>query len=254
MAAGGRWKAQTIFVSATCSGRVARRCSAGCQRHPIAFPRLIGDIGREWLYDGARPAWGDWQVVAAVAHPPAIHDEADLRVLAEPIKVRPCGDDGCRIDYPASTDIPADWIVTVFVAARCLTSRLINYLLPKAPSALLKSSTRRCWRRPAAPRTASSSTIPMRGSIPGRSTKACSATASCATAGRQTSPRSRAPVARARRRPTHRRATRPVSARLCRAHARGLLRNPRPLDARAGRRLQRHELLTHVGGGRSTAG
>ncbi|KTR03654.1 hypothetical protein NS365_17885 [Aureimonas ureilytica] len=96
------------------------------------FLDFIGDIGREWLYDGARPVWGEWQVVAAVAHPPAIHDEADLRVLAEPIEVRPLGDDGCRIDYPASTDIPADWIVTVFVAARCLTSRLINYLLPES--------------------------------------------------------------------------------------------------------------------------
>ncbi|WP_279483612.1 carbohydrate-binding protein [Aureimonas sp. SK2] len=99
----------------------------------IASPFLdfLGDVGRAWIYDGASAVWGDWQAIAAVAHPPVVRDAADLRFLGHAFAVRPEGTDGCRVEWPTCADLPADWKVTVFVSARCLTSRLVNYLLPE---------------------------------------------------------------------------------------------------------------------------
>ncbi|MBB3937013.1 hypothetical protein [Aureimonas phyllosphaerae] len=95
------------------------------------FLDFLGDVGRTWIYEGASAVWGDWRAIAAVAHPPVIRDEADLCFLGHAFEVRPDGNDGCRIEWPAHADLPADWQVTVFVSARCLTSRLVNYLLPE---------------------------------------------------------------------------------------------------------------------------
>ena len=96
------------------------------------FLDFLGDLGRNWIYEGAAPVWGEWRAVAALAHPPGITDTADIRVLGREIELHAQGNDGCRIALVPPEGLPADWLVTVFVSARCLTSRLVNYLLPES--------------------------------------------------------------------------------------------------------------------------
>jgi hypothetical protein len=98
------------------------------------FLDFLGDAGRTWLYDGGLARWGDWQVVVAVTHPDdltAIAAESDVRLVAGTVEIEQTGTASCRIviDHRGA---PAGSAFTVFASARCLTSRLINYLLPEA--------------------------------------------------------------------------------------------------------------------------
>lgn len=95
------------------------------------FLDFLGEIGRDWLYDGGQAEWGDWRVGLVVAHPERVTDLAEITVLEAPGQVSAAGPRGGRlvIDHPA---LPAGTVVTAFLSARCLTSRLVNYLLPEA--------------------------------------------------------------------------------------------------------------------------
>lgn len=95
------------------------------------FFGFLGQLGRDWLYEGGAPRWGDWRSILVVAHPAEIADAGDIRVLA-PAEIEPTGPDACRIRLSDTDMLPEGWQVTVFASARCLTSRLINYLLPEA--------------------------------------------------------------------------------------------------------------------------
>lgn len=87
-----------------------------------------GDIAG-WIYDGGRPVFDEWELVAALVHPTSPSDPADLRDVGGQIRLAPkegsCGFvfDGTLTEHEK---------LTVFLAARCKTSRLINYLLPEA--------------------------------------------------------------------------------------------------------------------------
>ncbi|MCE7029989.1 carbohydrate-binding protein [Jiella avicenniae] len=88
------------------------------------FLDFLGEAAREWIYEGGEACWDDWTVVAALAHgngSTAIPVEAEI-VAADP--------SGCRIAVDAG-DL-AGRTAWVFVAARCASSRMINYLLPEA--------------------------------------------------------------------------------------------------------------------------
>jgi hypothetical protein len=98
------------------------------------FLDFLGEAGRTWCYDGGSARWGDWQVVMAVTHPgdqAAIVDESDIRPVTGAVEINQTGAASCRIVID-SAGAPAGSVVTVFASARCLTSRLINYLLPEA--------------------------------------------------------------------------------------------------------------------------
>ncbi|GGD22941.1 carbohydrate-binding protein [Aureimonas glaciei] len=118
------------------------------------FYDFLGDVGKSWVYEGGMPLWGEWTIVAAAAAPsrtapvgPAstgtsptgsagsvdaagaqytLDEVADVTPLA---KLVSSGEDGCRI---AVERLAAGTEVTVFVAARCRSSRMINYLMPEA--------------------------------------------------------------------------------------------------------------------------
>ena len=98
------------------------------------FLDFLGEAGRTWCYEGGAPRWEDWQLVAAVAHPDdqtAIAAEGAVRPVSGAVEIEQTGASSCRIliDHDGA---PAGSAVTVFASARCLTSRLINYLLPEA--------------------------------------------------------------------------------------------------------------------------
>ncbi|MCE7003616.1 hypothetical protein LWC34_12375 [Kibdelosporangium philippinense] len=75
--------------------------------------------GMSWVFEDGRVAWDEWEIVAAVDH----HGAAVTARFAE---VSPSG---CVLEVSAAEP---DTTVTVFVAARCASSRMINYLLPEA--------------------------------------------------------------------------------------------------------------------------
>jgi hypothetical protein len=117
-----------------------------------SFYDFLGDVGKN--YEGGVPLWGEWTIVAAAAAPsrtapvgPAstgtsptgsagsvdaagaqytLDEVADVTPLAKLVSSR---EDGCRI---AVEGLAAGTEVTVFVAARCRSSRMINYLMPEA--------------------------------------------------------------------------------------------------------------------------
>jgi hypothetical protein len=94
----------------------------------------LGEAGMRWHYDGAVPRWADWTVVVGVvAGGPdgpdgsdglgsVVDVTADCRVIG--------ADDGCRIEFEVPSGISGT--ATVFVSARCATSRLINHMDPAA--------------------------------------------------------------------------------------------------------------------------
>ncbi|UVK49575.1 carbohydrate-binding protein (plasmid) [Mesorhizobium sp. AR07] len=99
------------------------------------FLDFLGEAGRTWCYEGGVPRWDDWQVVLAVSHPDqesTFSAESDIRLVTGAVEVKQTGAASCRIVIEHGGTIPAGSAVTVFASARCLTSRLINYLLPEA--------------------------------------------------------------------------------------------------------------------------
>lgn len=88
------------------------------------FLDFLGEAAREWIYDGGEARWDNWTVVAALAHGDGANTvPVEAEILAADAS-------GCRIAVDAG-DLACP-TVTVFVSARCATSRMINYLLPEA--------------------------------------------------------------------------------------------------------------------------
>lgn len=96
---------------------------AGATFTDIRSPWLefLGPAGLDWCYETGRPLWDQWEFVAVVGH-----DAEGVIDLTAQARIASSDDAGCTVE------IAADFPVTVFVAARCISSRLINYLMPEA--------------------------------------------------------------------------------------------------------------------------
>ncbi|MGI9009119.1 MAG: hypothetical protein ACR2FU_23525 [Streptosporangiaceae bacterium] len=95
----------------------------------------LGPAGLAWQYDGARVAWGDWEVIAAVAYPGGeITDLDQIRDVTGAASIAAGREDGCSVLVAPGQELAGleGGLVTVFAAARCTTSRVPNYLLPEA--------------------------------------------------------------------------------------------------------------------------
>ncbi|MBW3087375.1 hypothetical protein KIH77_01260 [Bifidobacterium sp. 82T24] len=92
--------------------------------------------GRDWVFEGGRPQWDQWRIVAAVAHV----DDTDGATKASTIidvtdhaRLASAGPDGCAVKADLAAGSPSGHRrITFLVAARCATSRMINYLDPAA--------------------------------------------------------------------------------------------------------------------------
>ncbi|MFV0490635.1 MAG: hypothetical protein ACK5M4_02325 [Pseudorhodobacter sp.] len=93
---------------------------------------FLGQAGRDWIYEDGSARWGDWQPVLATLDGGA--------ALDCPITISSTGPDGCRIRVVHGGNVMPGQRITVFAAARCLTSRLINYLLPEAARRFAETS------------------------------------------------------------------------------------------------------------------
>ncbi|MBC8129547.1 MAG: carbohydrate-binding protein, partial [Rhizobiaceae bacterium] len=92
------------------------------------FLDFLGEVGRNWAYEGGAPAWGEWRIVAAVS----TGDDGTVRDITPNASLTDMSPDGCAILVAPHASVADGADVTVFVAARCLTSRMVNYLLPEA--------------------------------------------------------------------------------------------------------------------------
>jgi hypothetical protein len=93
----------------------------------------LGVPGMEWHYEGGEVLWDDWALVAAVATPE--HSPSPLAQLVDlsgAARLVEGGPDGCVVEVRPGPHCPAPTDITVFVAARCATSRLPNYLLEES--------------------------------------------------------------------------------------------------------------------------
>lgn len=93
------------------------------------FATGMGSDIAGWIYDGGRPVFDEWELVAALAHPAHPDGPSDLRNVDAQIRLVP-KDGGCGFVFDGV--LAQGEKLTVFLAARCRTSRLINYLLPEA--------------------------------------------------------------------------------------------------------------------------
>jgi len=86
------------------------------------FLDFLGPAARRWTYESGKPQWGLWQIVSGGV--------ISSRTLLQPSQIRflETGDSGCTIQITAP-DLPDGSPVALFVAATCLTSRLVNYLI-----------------------------------------------------------------------------------------------------------------------------
>lgn len=93
----------------------------------------LRDAGRHWVFENGVIRWTDWEIVAVLAYPcaGATHEDQIVDVTAQ-ATFAATGGDGCRVRVPPDAAGFPDARITVFVAARCASSRMINYLLPEA--------------------------------------------------------------------------------------------------------------------------
>ncbi|MCH4089667.1 hypothetical protein [Acetobacter sp.] len=88
------------------------------------FLDFLGPAGKHWTHDGGKAQWGLWQIVAAGVIP--------SRTLLQSSQIRflETNESGCTVQISAP-DLADETPIALFVAATCLTSRLVNYLLPE---------------------------------------------------------------------------------------------------------------------------
>lgn len=97
----------------------------------------LGRAAQEWIYEHGVRRFDEWDLVAAVAHPPG---ESDPAASVEVTGWARCTgrDDGCEMELSARAPVPDGWLVTFFASARCASSRAINYLDPGAAERFLE--------------------------------------------------------------------------------------------------------------------
>lgn len=95
--------------------------------------------GLNWVFDGGDVHWADWEIVAALAHPAGeITDEAAVADVTARARFVSRDRAGATVAVPRAGLPPTATALTVFLAARCATSKMINYLLPEAAERFLE--------------------------------------------------------------------------------------------------------------------
>ncbi|MCY0898057.1 MAG: carbohydrate-binding protein [Firmicutes bacterium] len=111
--------------------------------HPSV--EALGEDALQWQFEGGVVAWGDWQIVGAVMYPEDIESLRDVEDVTARARLCEETTSGCRIEI-ALPKAARPYGVTVFVAARCLTSRVPNYLLPETASRFIAVTYEPLWR------------------------------------------------------------------------------------------------------------
>lgn len=95
----------------------------------------LGDAFNDWVYEGGQPRWGDWQICRAYA---LIRESAPLDVSAYS-RISRAAENGCQVEINLPANLSAADTVITFIEARCLTSRLVNYLHPETADSFIQA-------------------------------------------------------------------------------------------------------------------
>lgn len=93
------------------------------------FLDFLGDAGRGWVYEGGSAVWGDWQPVLAAWRPGG--PGTPPRTIKAITRITPTGPTSAEISVEHGQNVTPGMPITLFAAARCQTSRMVNYLLPE---------------------------------------------------------------------------------------------------------------------------
>lgn len=101
----------------------------------------LDQASSHWTYEGGRPVWGEWKIIKAISYSPGCNlgNSADFHDITPFCTVMQTSENGCQIEIALPTPEHFDERVTVFVSARCLSSRMINYLDPAAPRRFIEA-------------------------------------------------------------------------------------------------------------------
>ncbi|KFI84697.1 carbohydrate-binding protein [Bifidobacterium pullorum] len=112
-----------VTVPVGASGRISGAIT-GIRSQDVGY---LQEPGRQWVYDGGEPLWDEWTLVGAIGVT-ADGLPVDLTAGAHIDRADP---QGCAtsVDVPPASGLRE---VTFLVAARCRSSRMINYLDPAA--------------------------------------------------------------------------------------------------------------------------
>jgi hypothetical protein len=98
----------------------------------------LGEAGMAWQYDGGTMSWSDWEIVAAVGYPSeGVTSPGQLQDLTSASRVVVASPDGCTVETLVP-DGDKDLTVVAFVAGRCATSRVPNYILTETARRFLE--------------------------------------------------------------------------------------------------------------------
>ncbi len=95
----------------------------------------VEELGQDallWQYEDGRIEWSDWTILAAVTYPRRGPSPGAVEEVTPNAHIAWHSKSGCRITVLLPQETLTDRQVAVFVAARCYTSRIPNYLLAES--------------------------------------------------------------------------------------------------------------------------
>ena len=101
--------------------------------------QCLFDIGKNWIYEGGKALWDEWEIIGvynftADGKNLAILDKTQFEFYQDElgVKIR------VKTDLLPYTNLESK--LALFAAARCKSSRMVNYLLPKTAQAFIKTT------------------------------------------------------------------------------------------------------------------
>lgn len=103
------------------------------------------DIGKNWIYENGYPKWDEWKIISVIAvnneFKDKSEDEIKLINLTDKAKFLIATEHECKLclDITEKEKLELkDFEIVAFISARCKSSRIINYLLPKSSEEFIK--------------------------------------------------------------------------------------------------------------------
>lgn len=94
----------------------------------------LGGPQGNWTYESGKPVWDEWQIVKVLAYPTdhQLQPADQFTDLSPYCAIKAEGINCCKIQLNLPGEEYLGQRITAFVTARCITSRHINYLDPRA--------------------------------------------------------------------------------------------------------------------------
>lgn len=106
----------------------------------------LGEDALQWQYENGSAEWADWTLVAALLYPTTGASSQMVRDVTTHSRIESSSSTHCqiRVSLPSMT-ATSDCRVTVFISARCATSRIPNYLLTETAPRFIEVGYEPFW-------------------------------------------------------------------------------------------------------------